>query len=274
MGKHYTVTSVTGNRTLDERARGAAITKGRRAINALRPLATLALAMALLLTLIPVQQVGASPSQLSGCTALMSQALRSRGACVTYLQEALNLYGYKLQTDGILGSQTEAAILSFQASHNLQRDGVVGPATRAALLASSVPTPKQPGPGSVRTPNPGPDTHVDCSFQCSLYLSRHTTRALNDLGRTEFGRTVQFAQQTGTCAVIGLPTLWVGGAACGLLFFELNRHGPDPVGKAVRLDGCLRIRFLPPVTVGVLPVITGVFVVQQPSDAGYQYCHD
>ncbi len=97
----------------------------------------------LLTTLVPAQNVGASPGQLSGCTALMSKALNSRGPCVVYLQEALNLYGYHLDPDGIFGPATDKAVRAFQASAGLERDGVVGPLTRAALLPS-VPTPQLP----------------------------------------------------------------------------------------------------------------------------------
>jgi peptidoglycan hydrolase-like protein with peptidoglycan-binding domain len=38
-----------------------------------------------------------------------------------------------LTPDGVLGSQTLAALKAFQQAHGLRPDGVVGPQTRSAL---------------------------------------------------------------------------------------------------------------------------------------------
>ena len=56
-----------------------------------------------------------------------------RGPEVVALQKALNAKGEDLETDGIFGPGTRAAVVAFQARHGLVPDGVVGPATRGKL---------------------------------------------------------------------------------------------------------------------------------------------
>ncbi|WP_210249946.1 peptidoglycan-binding protein [Labrys sp. KNU-23] len=56
-----------------------------------------------------------------------------RGAEVVALQKALNAGGEKLETDGIFGSGTRAAVVAFQARNGLAPDGIVGVATRKKL---------------------------------------------------------------------------------------------------------------------------------------------
>lgn len=60
------------------------------------------------------------------------------------LQHALHNFGFAVATDGIFGSETEAAVRQFQLDHDLYDDGIVGPATWAALL-------NQPQPDEVST---------------------------------------------------------------------------------------------------------------------------
>ena len=62
-------------------------------------------------------------------------ALGAKGFPVSQLQQALNLKGYKLMSDGVFGAQTELAVKDFQAKHGLGVDGIVGPATWKALSA-------------------------------------------------------------------------------------------------------------------------------------------
>lgn len=57
----------------------------------------------------------------------------ARGEDVKDLQRLLNKYGYNLSIDGIFGSGTETAVLSFQKSKRLIVDGIVGPKTWTAL---------------------------------------------------------------------------------------------------------------------------------------------
>jgi len=62
-----------------------------------------------------------------------SLSIGDRGQQVKRLQEALNARGEHLETDGIFGPGTHAAVISFQARNGLTPDGVVGARTRAAL---------------------------------------------------------------------------------------------------------------------------------------------
>jgi len=52
---------------------------------------------------------------------------------VHYLQERLNVWGYKVVEDGDFGANTKAAVIAFQAKHGLTQDAIVGPATWTAL---------------------------------------------------------------------------------------------------------------------------------------------
>jgi peptidoglycan hydrolase-like protein with peptidoglycan-binding domain len=58
----------------------------------------------------------------------------SEGRQVRLLQRALGAH-----TDGIFGSETEAAVRAYQASHGLEVDGIVGPKTSAALADNAPP---------------------------------------------------------------------------------------------------------------------------------------
>ncbi len=54
---------------------------------------------------------------------------------VQWVQETLNLLGEKLEVDGEMGPDTEAAVRRFQAKHKLDVDGDPGAVTRAWLFA-------------------------------------------------------------------------------------------------------------------------------------------
>ena len=57
----------------------------------------------------------------------------SKGSDVTELQKLLNQNGYTLDTDGIFGSKTQAAVKDYQQKNNLSVDGIVGKNTWGAL---------------------------------------------------------------------------------------------------------------------------------------------
>ena len=62
-------------------------------------------------------------------------AFSSRGPAVQLLQLALNRSGFaSLETDGVFGPATQAALTRFQAAQGLIADGVAGPLSHRALL--------------------------------------------------------------------------------------------------------------------------------------------
>jgi len=61
----------------------------------------------------------------------------STGDQVKALQELLVKAGYKLETDGKFGKQTQAAVIDFQKTQNIQVDGIVGNQTLSVLRVSS-----------------------------------------------------------------------------------------------------------------------------------------
>jgi hypothetical protein len=72
----------------------------------------------------------------TGAPASLPEAALSigdRGQMVKRLQEKLNAQGEELETDGIFGPGTHAAVVAFQARHGLTPDGVVGRRTRETL---------------------------------------------------------------------------------------------------------------------------------------------
>ena len=56
---------------------------------------------------------------------------------VTELQKLLNNNGYSLDTDGIFGEKTQAAVKDYQGKNGLQVDGIVGSKTWGALTNAS-----------------------------------------------------------------------------------------------------------------------------------------
>ena len=58
---------------------------------------------------------------------------KAKGDAVRLLQERLNANGFKLETDGIFGKDTDAAVREFQKAKGLTVDGKVGKNTWAAL---------------------------------------------------------------------------------------------------------------------------------------------
>lgn len=66
--------------------------------------------------------------------------LGSTSSAVRTLQKALITHGYKLSVDGVFGSNTLNAVVSFQKAHGLVVDGIVGDNTWAALVGTPVGT--------------------------------------------------------------------------------------------------------------------------------------
>ena len=74
----------------------------------------------------------AGPKTLAGCPTLRQG---NRGNITKLLQEKLVSLGYNTNdVDGIFGSQTKAAVISYQKSRGLSQDGIVGQNTWRELL--------------------------------------------------------------------------------------------------------------------------------------------
>jgi len=77
-------------------------------------------------------------SKTDAAMAASSLSLGSRGTQVVQLQEALNAKGYWCgAADGILGPETDNAVMGFQRDAGLLIDGIVGPETGQALGLAS-----------------------------------------------------------------------------------------------------------------------------------------
>ncbi|MGA9345069.1 MAG: N-acetylmuramoyl-L-alanine amidase [Nocardioidaceae bacterium] len=66
---------------------------------------------------------------------VVTVAQGSSGEAVRGAQTALTARGYAATVDGVFGSGTKSAVVSFQQSRGLSADGMVGPDTWAALVA-------------------------------------------------------------------------------------------------------------------------------------------
>lgn len=64
---------------------------------------------------------------------MASIRLGARGSLVRELQEDLNILGANIKADGVFGSLTQAAVISFQKKYSLTSDGIVGPITSRKL---------------------------------------------------------------------------------------------------------------------------------------------
>lgn len=68
-------------------------------------------------------------------TASTTHMLGDRSDRIAELQRRLNKLGESLDTDGIFGPATHAAVVGFQGTHGLSADGVVGSKTWSTLLS-------------------------------------------------------------------------------------------------------------------------------------------
>lgn len=78
-------------------------------------------------------------------------------ADVTLWQQRLVVHGFTVAVDGVLGPQTEGAIVAFQTAAGIEPDGVVGPITLALLIEEPEPDlPDEPMPPVIPPPEPVP----------------------------------------------------------------------------------------------------------------------
>lgn len=95
-------------------------------------------------------------------------AYGSKGNDVTELQKLLNQNGYTLQTDGIYGKNTQAAVKDYQQKNGLAVDGIVGKNTWGKLTGGSGAT----EPGATTTPSAAataPSAGASGDFQYKPY---------------------------------------------------------------------------------------------------------
>ncbi|MGW9211914.1 C40 family peptidase [Embleya sp. NPDC055664] len=85
----------------------------------------------------------------SSCPTYMS--LGQVDGCVATLQSLLTGHGYSVAIDRAFGSQTLAAVTSFQTRAGLTADGVVGPDTKLALYRGVADAPDAPSPINLYT---------------------------------------------------------------------------------------------------------------------------
>ncbi len=72
------------------------------------------------------------PNTWTAVVATVAQG--AQGEAVKGAQTCLNAHGSSLAVDGVFGSGTKAAVVSFQQWVGLRADGVVGPQTWCALV--------------------------------------------------------------------------------------------------------------------------------------------
>ncbi|HEX6623713.1 MAG TPA: peptidoglycan-binding domain-containing protein [Pyrinomonadaceae bacterium] len=112
---------------------------------------------------------------------------RGSPAYVSWVQHSLNqVLGRRLAVDGQMGPQTRSAIRSFQQKKGLTTDGVVGAQTEAALVAAGAPPPgtSTPAPAQTGVIDPRIDVHAQRSLQRLLKSER---AGVADLARSIHG---------------------------------------------------------------------------------------
>ena len=82
----------------------------------------------------------------------------SSGSDVKELQTLLNQNGYSLDTDGVFGSKTQAAVRDYQSKNNLAVDGIVGTNTWGALTKVNTPAATTPTQATTTTQASTPTT--------------------------------------------------------------------------------------------------------------------
>ena len=145
---------------------------------------------------------------------------------VSALQAALHV-----PVDGTFGSQTKAAVETFQADHGLTADGVVGPATREALglgdgptLQDTQPPPPAPVPTTTSTTDQPTTGTTDASSTDTSSSSSSDTTSSTDTSSTDTTSTGTTSTGTPANVATGIndmiqaaqtiattPYIWGGG---------------------------------------------------------------
>ena len=99
----------------------------------------------------------------------------SKGEEVRLLQEGLNRFGnYNLDTDGIFGDKTKAAVTDFQKKNNLTVDGIAGENTWSALVSSQAPSAAPADTGGTAAATPAQPAATTPSFSYGDYAPSET----------------------------------------------------------------------------------------------------
>ncbi|WP_138733745.1 C40 family peptidase [Modestobacter excelsi] len=133
---------------------------------------------------------------------LWTQEFESPTTDVRWVQSTLNrVIGAGLAVDGVFGSRTRAAVMSFQRREGLVADGVVGPVTTAALQRAAGGAPSAPAP-SPAGGSYGPGRTVTVTSKGRQWVVR--------IPDTPGGRAVSAA-----LAYLGTPYSFGGGDMAG-----------------------------------------------------------
>ena len=130
----------------------------------------------------------------------------SKGSDVKTLQELLNQNGYSLDTDGVFGSKTQAAVKDYQKKNNLAVDGVVGKNTWGALAGTQGGAGSTSQAGAAAT---GTTPAVDMQFSYDGYQPSDTVQQAYALLQQQMGNkpgAYQSQYQDQISALIGQIT--------------------------------------------------------------------
>jgi hypothetical protein len=165
-----------------------------------------------------IDNIGPGPSNNTAGVKCIQQAL-NRAISAGQLTGLADVS--TLEVDGKYGDAVYRDVKRFQQAKGVSVDGAVGPATGDKLLSyapegqdclKNIPTTVSSA-DSVATPNPGqnldagavqptgPDATYNCSFSCSLYLSRSATKAAYEKSHIVEGGIG--AQAVAVCAAVG-----------------------------------------------------------------------
>ncbi|RSM85813.1 peptidoglycan-binding protein [Kibdelosporangium aridum] len=157
--------------------------------------------------------------------------------CVRELQKKLQILGYDQDLTGIFADRTEANVKAFQLSRSIAPPvGIFGPKTRDALLGP----PHQPD-----IPEPTFSTDACTSTQCSIYLSRTTTRKYAGLiaERPLAATAVSTAVIRTACAQLKLLFIAV---VCQVFGDHYAARIKTALTKAFQQNACLRVTLTRP----------------------------
>jgi hypothetical protein len=179
----------------------------------------------------------------------------NQGNCVSQLQTDLNgLDNAGLSTDGIFGSSTYQAVITFQRDSGLtQLDGSVGSETKQAIdnsLDAAPPVAPATTAPPATSSSPSWSDVVNCGdFTCTTYFSRSMTKAMDAAAQSKLNASigVDAAAAAGICGLAALP-LGGGvasvavGTACALLAAEDTGSYYDQLNNAALAGQCFAIR--------------------------------